>query len=202
MALVTVIPGTFTTPGLPTLGIRGFRDTFTRPNATTLGGTEGMPRRPWTTWTTTGEFQAGIRDGDGYAANVGGAGHCVTTADALAADGTFEFTMGEYSAGQFGAVFRAASFGNYWRFLSVDGVLYRLHKFVGNTGTTIQSLSGLVPAPGDRIRIELDGPSITVYVNDAEAVQHDDTDHMDATRFGWYNNNTTANTVREVAMTA
>lgn len=202
MALVTVIPGIFTAPGLPTLGVNGFQDTFTRPDANILGSTEGMSSMPWVTWSYTGTVQ-GISGNEAYVAGSDVNGHVVAAADGKSPDGTLDLTMGSFAAtAQQGVVFRGDSIDNYWRFARNATAYYRLSKFVGGANTHIEQTTDITPAPGDRLRVVLDGPSITCYVNDQQVIQHNDTDLQGLTRHGFYNNNTDANTFRGVKFTA
>lgn len=202
MALVTVIPGIFTTPGLPTLGLKGFSDAFTRPDAATLGVVEGFPRRPWAVWVQSGTAIHGIAGGEGYAYR-DTPGHTLATVDAEAADGTLEVTMGTVAAGaQAGPLFRAVDDSNYIRLVHAQSSSeYRLQKFEGGTLTRLDEGFAVAAAEGDRVRIILDGPSITVIVNDVQVGQFTDATHQDATRHGFYNN-TQGSTIRDVKFTA
>lgn len=199
MALVTVIPGTFTTPGLPTLGIKGFTDTFTRPDANTLGSTEGMPSKPWAT-DGYGTNVTGIQDNEGFAYPES-AGHMLATVDAEASDGTFNVTMGSApAAATVGPAFRATDLGNFYRFVNFQGVNYRLHKFV-DTSLTLLGAATVTPAPGDEIEIVLSGSSIRVSVNGVEHINVTDAHNEAATRHGFYNN-VEGSTFRDVKFTA
>lgn len=202
MALVTVIPGTFTTPGLPTLGIKGFADTFTRPDATVLGSTEGMPTRPWENWSSTGSVLQGITGNAGYICSSSGAGHGLAGVDAATGDGTLEVTQGASATNaQNGPAFRITSITDYWRVVNAQGVEYRLQKFVGGTVTTVSAASGVTPAPGDVIRVVLNGSSITVFINGTQRMQTTDAHNATATRHGFYNN-VTGSTIRDIKFTA
>lgn len=203
MALVTVIPGTFTAPGLPTLGVKGFTDTFTRPDNTSLGLTEGMPSRPWSVWIQASTPVHGIANNSGYVARADGTGFAAATVDAQASNGTLEVTMGDMTSGvQMGAAFRGTSITEYWRFGCNGTSYYRLSKYVGGANTHLQSTTGITPAIGDVLKVVLNGPSITCYVNGAQVIQVTDTDHQGLTRHGFFNNSTAASTIRDVKFTA
>lgn len=203
MALVTVIPGTFTNPGLPTLGIKGFTDTFTRVNNTSIGVTEGMPVRPWSVSVQSGTSLHGIRNNEGYAARSTGSGHCVASVDAQASDGTFEVTLGSNpAAAQLAAAFRVTNVDNWLALVDVQGTAYWLRKMVNGSTATIYQVPDIIPAPGDNLRVELDGPSIICYVNDQQVATATDSHNVDATRHGFYTNGDTQVTVRDVKFTA
>ncbi|GAA1714376.1 hypothetical protein [Brachybacterium phenoliresistens] len=201
MTLVTVIPGSFTASGLPSLGVKGFADTFTRPDAASLGDTEGMPRRSWSVWTQSGTFAHGVTNGEGYAYRSDTAGHTLATVDAEAADGTLELTMGTRGASaQHGAVFRATDIGNYYRLVDAQGAEYRLQRFIGGAVTLLGAAAGVTPAAGDVLRIVLDGPSIAVHINGVQRITASDTHNQVATRHGFYNN-AQGSTIRDISFT-
>lgn len=200
MALVTVIPGAFTTPGLPTLGIKGFADTFTRPDATTLGSTEGMPSRPWRTWVQSGTAANGITNNQAYAYRSDAAGHTLATVDAETPDGTLTVTMGTGAGATVGPAFRVSDADNFYRLVNFQGVDYRLHKFVAGSLTRLDSGLGVIPAPGDVINIELSGAAIRVTINGTEVGLFNDSEHSEVTRHGFYNN-TQGSTIEDVAFT-
>lgn len=205
MALVTVIPGFFdTSTELPDLGVDGFEDTFTRPDSSSIGITEGFPRRTWSVWTGSASAVHGIRNNEGYAARADGAGHCLATVDAGTADGTFEVTLGESaSVTQLAAAFRATDLDNYIRLTNVQQVDYRLQTVINGTPNAIGQTTGITPAPGDRLRVELNGPSIVCFINDVQVFDLTSSHNVGATRHGFYNNNTGAdNSIRDVKFTA
>lgn len=202
MALVTVIPGTFTNPGLPTLGIKGFTDTFTRVNNTSIGVTEGMPVRPWSVSVQSGTSLHGIRNNEGYAARSTGSGHCVASVDAQASDGIYEVTLGANpAAAQLAAAFRVTTVDNWLGVVNVQGTAYWLRKMVAGTTSTIFQIPTIIPAPGDRIKVVLAGSSIAVYINGVLATTQTDTHNQTATRHGFYTNGDTQVTVRDVKFT-
>lgn len=203
MTLVTVIPGTFTASGLPDLGIKGFTDTFTRPDSTSIGATEGMPSRTWSVSVQSGASAHGVRDTEGYAARESGAGHCVASVDAQASDGTYEVTMGSNpAAAQLAAAFRVTNVDNWLALVDVQGTAYWLRKMVNGSTATIYQVPDIIPAPGDNLRVELDGPSIICYVNDQQVATATDSHNVDATRHGFYTNGDTQGTIRDVKFTA
>lgn len=205
MALQIVIPGTFTAPGLPDLGMLGFVDTFSRGNSTTSMGYTETPRREWTYGQPGEGVVSGIRAGQAYVARSTGVGFATATVDAEAADGTLEGTIGRHintSGAQLGLAFRHASTNDMWRFVKVQEAFYRLAKVVGGATTNVANSEGITPAEGDRLRVVLSGPSITCYVNGQLAVQTTDTFNAAVTWHGIVNNNTTDNTMDNVSFTA
>ncbi|UQN30648.1 hypothetical protein [Brachybacterium kimchii] len=200
MTLQIVVPGVFTAAGLPDLGLLGFTDTFERADTTTLGWTE-KPRRAWQVQSTQ-STEAGIIGGEAYTRTTSGTTHSVATADAHTADGTFEVTLGAFAAGQFGPAFRVSSHTSAFRLCSIDGALYRLNRVDGSTTTALWNSSGITPTTGDRLKVVLDGASITVYVNGTKATQVTDSFNQMVTRHGFWNNTaTTANRIRDIAFT-
>lgn len=205
MALQIVIPGTFTAPGLPDLGMLGFVDTFSRGNSTTSMGYTETPRREWTYGPPGAGVVSGIRAGQAYVARGTGVGFATATVDAEVADGALEGTIGTHvttSGAQLGLAFRHTSINDMWRFVKVQEAFYRLTKVAGGTTTNVADSEGITPAMGDRLRVVLNGPSITCYVNDQPAVQATDTFNAAVTWHGIVNNNTTDNTMDNVSFTA
>lgn len=204
MTLLFKIPGAFADPTLPVFGAEDawFTDTFTRPDANTLGSTEGPNPRPWSVWTQSGTPVAGVSGGEGFAYRADAAGHTLATVDATTTDGTLELTMGTSATGaQVGPVFRAVDIGNYFRIVNAQGAEYRLQRFNSGALTRLDSGFGVTPAAGDVIRIVLNGPSITVHINGTQVGQFTDTGHQAATRHGFYNN-VQGSTIRDVKFTA
>lgn len=200
MALVTVIPGTFTTPGLPTLGVLGFTDTFERPDADTMGHTEGMPRLPWHVWGTT-EAVSRIEGGEARFGRLS-AGPCVAVADAKSADVTVEATLGQIDGSQSGVAFRVAAVGDFWSLRQV-GSEYRLYVLTANTATLAASSATVTPAPGDVLRVITSGPSIECAVNGTTVISHSATEHADATYCGFYTSAYAENcSFRDIKVTA
>lgn len=189
MTLNIVIPGQFTTPGLPKLGARGFIDTFTRANAAVLGSTES-PRRAWTLDATMSE--GGIVDGEAYLRSTTTAGPRVALAESETADGRIEMTLSALSTGssrQWGIAFRGSSFTRYLRFHAHGSTEYRL-ALVDGSATEVGTYTK-APAVGDRLRVDLSGESIRCYVNNTLAITHSSAAGADATMHGLYSNWTT-----------
>lgn len=202
MTLQIVIPGNFTAPGLPDLGLLGFEDTFTRGDADSLGYTE-IPRRRWLAWAQSLEAVTGIINDAGYVTRSDGAGHAVASVDAGTADGTLEVTIGQKDAtSQMGAAFRCASINDYWRFACNGSSYYRLSKYVSGGNVHIAQTTDITPAPGDRLKVVLSGPSIKCFVNDEQVIDASDSDLLDKTRHGFYNNGDSANTFDQIKFTA
>ena len=198
MTLQIVVPGIFTAPGLPDLDIKGFKDTFDRPDSTDIGYTE-KPARRWQTDAGSSGTITGIRNNEAYAAQDDLSGHCLVFADSRLSDGQLTVTMGNTAAAaQHGAIFRVESINEYWRFINAQNAEYRLQRFNGGASTTMGT-GTVKPSPGDVLRIVLDGPTITCFVNGAQQVQVTDTHLQAMTKHGFYNNNDTTNTIREIA---
>ena len=200
MTLQIVVPGIFTAPGLPDLDIKGFTDTFDRPDSTDIGYTE-KPARRWQTDAGSSDTVTGVRNNEGYAAQTKLSGHCLVFADARLSDGQLTVTMGNTAAAaQHGAIFRAASINDYWRLVNAQNVEYRLQKFIGGS-VTVMGTGSTKPAPGDKLRIVLDGPTITCYINGVQQMQVTDSHNQNLTTHGFYNNNDTTNTIRDISFT-
>lgn len=203
MTLLFKIPGAFADPTLPVFGAEDawFTDTFTRPDANTLGSTEGATPRPWSVWVQSGTHVAGVAGGEGFAYRADAAGHTLATVDATTADGTLEITAGTLGAGATtGPAFRASSIGDFYRFVNFQGVDYRLHKFAGGA-LTLLGTATVNPASGDKISIVLAGNSIKISVNGIQHISVSDAHNAAATRHGFYNN-TQGSTIRDVKFTA
>lgn len=200
MALVTVIPGTFATPGLPTLGVLGFTDTFNRPDADTLGRTEGMPVLDWQIWASS-EAEGRIRGGEAEFGRLAG-GPCIAVVDGKTSDGTVEATLGKIDGSQSGIAFRASGSGDYWSLRNV-GPRYRLYSVINSTATEVEASSVVTPAVGHKIRAVLSGDTITCYAEGVELFTHTSPEHADATHHGLYNSNSIgANSWRDVKVAA
>lgn len=203
MALQIVIPGTFTTPGLPDLGKLGFSDTFSRPNADTLGYTE-EPRRPWGALPGSSPSVQVIRAGQAGIAQESGSGHCTVGADAGTPDGTLECTISTIgvASSQQGLMFRGTSYNSFWRFARNSIAQYELRKHVDGAVTTLHVTTGITPSEGDVLRVVLDGPSISCFINGQHIHDASDDFNVDATIHGFYNNATTDNRFDNVSFTA
>lgn len=200
MAIVTVIPGTFTAAGLPTLGVLGFSDTFERPDADALGHTEGMPRLPWKIWASS-EAEGRIRDGAAEFARLA-AGPAIAVVDAKASDVTIECTLGAINGSQSGVAIRATSSADHWSLRAV-GSAYRLYRTVTNSASQVLDSTVVAPAPGDVVRVVTSGQSIACYANDVHLFTHDSPDLMDNTHHGFYTSNSIgANSWRDITVTA
>src|SRR5699024_8662900 len=107
------------------------------------------------------------------------------------------------SGAQLGAAFRAADVNTYFRLVN-SGTSYRLHRVVGGSPTLLApATDDIIPASGDRIRIELDGASIVCFINDAQVFEVTDNLNATETRHGFFNNGTAAdNSIRAVKITA
>lgn len=193
------IPGNFTAPNLPELGLLGYTDTFTRPDAETLGSTED-PARPWIVWPSS--TIAGVEANAAYAARTGTLGPTLATADAGTADGTVTVTLGAIVSNQIGVTFRASAFSDYYRFTEVNGSSWRLEKITGGSTTVVENASGITPTVGDRMSVILDGPSITCQVNGVTVITTTDAHNQDVTRHGFYNSGPATNRVTAVTVAA
>lgn len=193
------IPGHFTAPNLPDLGLLGFTDTFTRPDAASLGATED-PARPWIIWPSA--TVGGVANYEGYAARSGSPGPTAATADAGTGDGTISVTLGAIVENQSGVVFRASSLNDYYRYTQVQGASWRLERVAGGTTTVIETVSAATPTPGAVMSVILDGDSIICQVNGSTVITHADSHNATATRHGFYNSGSATQTVRDVTFTA
>lgn len=200
MALNIVIPGQFSTPGLPKLGARGFVDTFTRADSTVLGRTE-RPRRVWTFDSSTTE--CGIVDGQGYVRSTSTAGPRTALAESGISDGSVEMVISSISSGsisQFGLAFRGTSLTHYFRFHAHSTDEYRLALVTG--GATEVGTYSKTPEVGDRLRVDMSGESIRCYVNGTLAITHTESTNVNATMHGIYCNWTTPqNRASEITVT-
>lgn len=200
MAIVTVIPGTFTAAALPTLGVLGFTDTFERPDADTLGHTEGMPRLPWKIWASS-EAEGRIRSGAAEFARLAG-GPAIAVVDAKASDATIECTLGATNGSQSGVAIRATSSADYWSLRAV-GSAFRLYRTITNTASQVLDSTVVAPAPGTVLRVVTSGQSIACYADGTHLFTHDSTDLMEATHHGLYTSNDIGlNSWRDVKVTA
>lgn len=108
--------------------------------------------------------------------------------DAGTANGILEGTLAVTDVGNTGIVFRSTSAGDQFR-LSRTGSAdkrYQLTRRVGGASTTLAQLTKQI-ADGDRIKVVLDGPSITLFINDVQEWQGSDSTHLGATKHGFYN---------------
>ena len=194
MTLQIATPGTFTTPGLPNLSVVGFSDTFGRGNSGSLGYTE-RPKRAWTLQPDDPTlFAGGVAAGQGYLkrASIVGPAHAV--AESYLSDAVLEVTLATFGASssrEFGPAFRFTSTNNMWRFYSRDKNEYRLQKYVNGSANIVWSSTGITPTDGDRLKVVMNGPTITCFINDVQVHQLTDSHSQDATRHGWYSNTNT-----------
>ena len=202
MTLQIVIPGTFTAPGLPDLGTLGFSDTFSRPNSTQLGFTES-PRRPWVQLPGTSYLES-IAAGQAGISRATGAGHAAIGVDAGTADGALEATISTIgvTSAQQGLMFRGTDVNNFWRLSRASVAHYELRKHVGGAVTTLHTTTGITPTEGDVLRVVLDGPSISCFINGQHIHDASDDFNVDATVHGFYNNATTDNRFDNISFTA
>lgn len=191
MALVTITPRVFTAPGLPALDAHGFRDTFTRPDADTLGVTEGVSAKAWevhsqstgaSTWGPTGNGTATMK-------TVTYAGH-FAVADALTADGTLTAVLATYDpveGNRFGLTVRFEDVDNFieleWR--SPTSSFPRLFERVNGVSTTLQT-SDVALASTSRFDLVLDGSSVTVKQDGVATITSTLSGSGGATKHGMY----------------
>lgn len=205
MTLQIVIPGEFTAPGLPDLGVRGFSDTFTRPNATTLGNTE-KPKRPWSLWPQGETVEGGVTGGNGYVRSTTTNARRFAFADAKISDGSIEATIAgidtAFSSNQVGVAARASSERYAWLFYAHSTTEFRLSSLINNTMTDVQVVTAVTPKAGDVLRLTVDGDQITGYVNGVARASTTSSQLQTNTLFGVYaNSTTTANLVDNVQVT-
>ena len=193
MTLQIVIPGTFSSPGLPELDVRGFADTFTRADASSLGYTE-RPKREWSLQPNDPAlFTGGILSGQAFLKRTSTAGPAYAVAESNLSDAFLDVVLASIGAGtqrEFGAVFRFTSPNNMWRLISRDKSEYRLVKYAGGTATVVWTSSGITPTNGDRLRVAMDGPNMFIHINGQQVHQLTDSMNQQATMHGWYGNTT------------
>lgn len=207
MTLQIATPGTFTTPGLPNLGVVGFVDTFARADSTTTLGSTEEPSRQWMLQPDDpASFTGGISGGAGYLKRTTSDGPACVVAESYAADGALDVTLSMVTAGwqrEFGSVFRFSDVNNMWRFISRDGTSFRLVKYAGGSYNLMWTSTDLTPASGDAIRVLMDGPNIALYVNGVLVHSLIDSFNQDASKHGWYGNAVDTNDrVDSISMTA
>lgn len=194
MTLNIVIPGIFTTPGLPKLNPIGFVDSFSRGNGTGLGYTEN-PSRAWNVPTEeAAPVIGGIAGGCGYLQRLETAGPAYAYAESLTANGTVAADLAGLATGwqrEFGLLFRYLNDRNHWRFYARDGAEYRISVTEGDTTTVLWTSTDITPTPGDRLAVEMDGPNLTFYRNGNQVHALTDERLSTATMHGWTGNQTT-----------
>lgn len=194
MTLNLVIPGRFTTPGLPKLNPIGFVDSFSRGNGAGLGYTEN-PSQKWNVPTQeAAPVAGGIINGSGYVQRLETAGPAFAYAESFTADGTVKADLVGLATGwqrEFGLLFRYLNDRNYWRFYARDGAEYRISITAGGTTTVLWTSTGITPTPGDTLSVDLSGSSLKFYRNGSLLHSISDDRLSTATLHGWTGNQTT-----------
>lgn len=178
----------FNNPNLPVATLPGFTDSFDRAAADTLGMTDD--RKPWhvidsgsstSTWGTYGDGTAGMKDSSSK--------FHAAVADGLAANGTLTATLATYEAAtrRPGLAIRATDSNNmiYIAQASASAHALRLANRVGGQTTTLPE-SGPELVAGDTLKVEFNGPTITVRVNGTTAFTVNIADNLSATSHGLY----------------
>lgn len=190
MTLQIVVPGTFTTPGLPELGIRGVVDTFSRGNLSTLGSTEN-PVRPWVI--DSANAVGGIVAGTAYLERTAENGNAIALAESFTSDGYVEMTVVTFTniwQTDFGLAFRASGLSNHWRLAWNYGLdTWRVAVAVNGTTETAALLPDVPPlTSGDVLGVQMDGPAMQFFINGNVIHTMTDDRLQDQTQHGWYDN--------------
>lgn len=110
--------------------------------------------------------------------------------DAGTANGILEGTLAVTDVGNTGIVFRSTDAGNQFRISRTGSAdkRYQLTRRVGGASTVLAQLTKQI-ADGDHIKVVLDGPNISLFINGATELdwQGSDSAHLGATKHGFYN---------------
>ena len=174
-----ILPTRFNNPNLPVLVRPGFRDSFNRPAAATLGTTDDGKEWEYrySPWSITE---------DGTASNVGTSQYAVV--DALTPDGTITSTIARASVGdaRFGLCLRQAGTGDYiWLGNNTSNTL-ALYVAVGGSNAWYRTMPGSSLADGSQVSATLSGTSITVFLDGVQVGAHTVAQHQNATRHGLF----------------
>lgn len=190
MTLQIVVPGTFTTPGLPELGIRGVEDTFSRDNSESLGSTES-PVRPWVI--DSAAAVGGIVAGTAYLERTEVNGNAIALVESFTSDGYVEMTVVTFAniwQTNFGLAFRGDGLRNHWRLEWNYGLdVWRVVVTVSGVAETAATLPDAPPlTAGDVLGVQMDGPGLQFFVNGTVIHTMTDSRLQDLTQHGWYDN--------------
>ena len=165
----------------------GFTDTFTRPNAATLGA-------PWVEHVSAiplGNF--GILDDSARTTRTSSSVILVAAVVDLGTPiGLTEWDMTVWRKGPVYSIFRFVDIANFWFVAgtsATDTTMYLLCRS-GGTNTVVATALGVTWGAGHRLGVEDDGTSIAVKVNGStiSALNTTDTTHATATRSGFGGN--------------
>ena len=170
---------------LPKLPLYGFKDTFTRADASVLGNTEDG--KPWQIIAASAGATFGITSNQAYCVAVNSPGTtAMAVADALTADGVITYVVGTAAGDSSGAAFRAADISNYF-WLANSSSRITLWKRVAGTATQLAQGPASTPfVAGDTLTITLSGSSIVVRRNGTQVIAVTETDLSDKTKHGFF----------------
>ncbi|WP_261574215.1 DNRLRE domain-containing protein [Frankia gtarii] len=171
------------------------RDQVTRANsATSLGATE--TGEAWQS--TSGTW--GVDGNAAYLATAAGTRNAATVVGA--ADGAFSFTMPVAQAGV-GLVFRSADANNFWRLVAQPGSnSWQLIKRDDGVETTVATAAGMCCTAADVLRVETNGPQISVLRNGTQILSANDPAVLYGTRVGPFAETTGAGRIDNMIFTA
>jgi len=151
-------------------------DTFTRADSPSSLGTADLGGA-WSalqgTW--------GISSNQAYLVATDGTNRAAAVLDTGTADGTIQVTFANLQDGN-RLVFRATDALNQWT-VEVDSTSMILSKIVASVGTIVANIAGTFVS-GDKMRVELFGPSIKVFQNATLLTAQTDTFQQTATKHG------------------
>lgn len=160
-------------------------DTFSRDDSATLGSTEsdnGATPTPWITVEGDWEIinEEAVRTG-------GGNNRVMTVVDSGVSDAAVEVVLSNVpnavNQAGVGLVFRYTDTSNFWYLHADPTRWYSLEKY--EAGVHVQvATAPVVPADGDTIRVLLDGPFISIYVNGELYASVNDSFNEDAEMHG------------------
>lgn len=154
---------------LPKLPKYGFKDTFTRADASVLGNTEDG--KAWQIIAASAGATYGIASGEAYCIAVNTPGTtAMAVVDGLTANGTITYIVGGAAGDSSGLAFRAQDISNYFWLANLSN---RITLWKRVAGTATQLAQGPVSTPfvaGDTLTVVLNGTSITVSRNGTQVI--------------------------------
>jgi hypothetical protein len=162
------------TAKLSAMGVKVY-DSFNRADsATTLGNAD--TGQAWTI--LNGIF--GISSNQAYI--VSGSGDLAAVVNPALSDGTLGHTLSLLGS-TIRLIFRSSDTSNYFNFQASSSG-YSLYRRVAGTFTQIGSY-GTLPVQGDKMKVTINGSSITCYVNDVAVMTVTDTFNQTSTMHGF-----------------
>ena len=174
-----ILPTRFNNPNLPVLVRPGFRDTFDRPAAATLGVTDDGKEWEYrySPWSITE---------DGTATN--GVTSQYAVVDGLTPNGTLTTVIAAAAVGdqRFGVCLRRVDQGNYlWLGNNTSGTL-TLYVVVGGSTANSTTVPGASLSTGDELTAVMNGPTITALLNGQQVRVFTAEEHQTATHHGLF----------------